>query len=139
MSETLNRISAMIPNRLADRIEAQYGAENARRIYAGYAAARPVTLRANTLKTDRDALARRLDGAGIAWSPAPAPALSEAFVIREVRESAIRALPSYDAGELYLQSLSAIRREHSRYGGGAGRQNMPSGSTVGRSRADHGL
>lgn len=108
MSETLNRISAMIPNRLADRIEAQYGAENARRIYAGYAAARPVTLRANTLKTDRDALARRLDGAGIAWSPAPAPALSEAFVIREVRESAIRALPSYDAGELYLQSLSAM-------------------------------
>lgn len=93
---------------LARRIEALYGAEEAARIRAGFAAERPVTLRANTLKTDRASLARQLDEAGIAWEPAPAPALADAFVVRGAREDAIRALPAYQDGALYLQSLSAM-------------------------------
>ena len=108
MADTRNDTPETIPAGLARRLEAQYGAETAARILAGYAAARPTTLRANTLKTDRDALARRLDDAGIAWEPAPAPALADAFVIRSAREDAVRAIPAYENGELYLQSLSAM-------------------------------
>ena len=97
-----------IPESLLRRIAAQYGDEEAPGILEGFAAQRAVTLRANALKADRGAVARQLDEAGIAWEPSPAPALADAFVIRGAREDAVRALPAYDAGELYLQSLSAM-------------------------------
>ena len=108
MPRTHNEDATAIPESLARKIEAQYGAEEAALIQEGFATQRPVTLRANTLKTDRASLARQLDAAGIAWDPAPAAALADAFVIRAAREDAIRLLPSYDEGQLYLQSLSAM-------------------------------
>lgn len=93
---------------LMNRIEAQYGIEETARIRSGFEATRPTTLRANALKADRSAIAQQLDDAGISWKPAPAPALADAFVIQDAREDAIRKLPAYEAGELYLQSLSAM-------------------------------
>lgn len=97
-----------IPESLLGRIVAQYGDAEAARIQEGFTARRAVTLRANTLKAGREDIARQLDAAGIAWEAPPAPALADALVIRGAREDAIRALPAYEAGELYLQSLSAM-------------------------------
>ena len=108
MADTRNDTPTAIPETLVRRLEAQYGAEVSARILTGFEARRPTTLRANALKADRAAIARQLDDAGIAWDPAPAPALSDAFVLRGAREDAVRELPAYSAGELYLQSLSAM-------------------------------
>lgn len=108
MADTRNDTPTAIPETLVRRLEAQYGAEVSARILTGFEARRPTTLRANALKADRAAIARQLDDAGIAWDPAPAPALSDAFVLRGAREDAARDLPAYSAGELYLQSLSAM-------------------------------
>ena len=108
MADNQNNAPTEIPESLDRRINAQYGAETAARIRAGFESRRPTTLRANTLKANRNDIARQLDEAGIAWEPAPAPALADAFVIRDAREDAVRELPAYNAGELYLQSLSAM-------------------------------
>ena len=43
-----------VPAYLAELLAAQYGEEKAEEIAAGFAASRAVTLRANTLKADRD-------------------------------------------------------------------------------------
>ena len=84
----------------------QYGADDVRRIVEGCAARRAVTLRANTLKATRDKVASALDGARIGWEPVSWYA--DAFVIKDAREDAIRALPLYDEGKVYLQSLSSM-------------------------------
>ncbi len=91
---------------LEARLRAHYGDETVALIVEGYRAERPVTLRANTLKTTPDAVRAALEEAGIAcrtvpWSP-------DALVIEGAREDAIRTLPLYDRGEVYLQSLSSM-------------------------------
>lgn len=101
-----------LPDGLYDKLAAQYGHEDLARIIEGYRTVRPVTLRANTLKTDHASIAAQLQEAHIEWQPAPSPLGSEAFVICQAREDAIRALPAYEAGELYLQSLSAMLPAH---------------------------
>ena len=108
MADTRNDTPTAIPETLVRRLEAQYGAEVSARILTGFEARHPTTLRANALKADRAVIARQLDDAGIAWDPAPAPALADAFVLHGAREDAVRELPAYSAGELYLQSLSAM-------------------------------
>ena len=107
-AEGISTLAEALPSSLAERLERQYGGRQAALIAKGYAARRRTTLRANTLKADRGCIVSQLDAAGIAWDPAPAPALADAIVIREEREPAIRALPAYDEGALYLQSLSAM-------------------------------
>lgn len=108
MADNQNNAPTEIPESLARRIDAQYSSEAAARIRAGFEAQRPTTLRANTLKASHDDIASQLDEAGIAWEPAPAPALANAFVIRNAREDAVRELSAYDKGEVYLQSLPAM-------------------------------
>lgn len=84
----------------------RYGDETAALIVEGYRADRPVTLRANALKTTPDAVRAALDAAGIAWRDVPwSP---EALVVEGAREDAVRALPAYERGEIYLQSLSSM-------------------------------
>lgn len=84
----------------------RYGDETVALIVEGYRTERPVTLRANALKTTSDAVQAALDAAGIAWSAVPWSA--EAFVIEGAREDAVQALPAYEQGEIYLQSLSSM-------------------------------
>ena len=95
-----------IPAFLQERLTGQYGGESAARIMAGYAAERPVTLRVNTLRARADAVREQLSAAGIAWQGVPWS--EEALILRGVREDAVRALPLYERGEVYLQSLSSM-------------------------------
>ena len=87
-------------------LEAQYGAADAQRILEGCRVRRHTTLRANALKASAAAIAAALDGAGIAHRGVPW--YGDAFVLPEAREDAVRTLPAYGSGELYLQSLSAM-------------------------------
>ncbi len=82
--------------------------DEAARITSGFTetTARPVTLRANTLRATRDEVAAALEEAGlsnegVSW-------YEDAFVIRDVRERAIWDLPLYQRGDVYLQSLSSM-------------------------------
>ncbi len=94
-----------IPALLTERLKEQYGEALAREIEAGFVR-RPVTLRVNTLKSSAVKVQGVLEAAGIAseqqpWYP-------DAFLLPEVREDAVQALPEYEAGHMYLQSLSSM-------------------------------
>ena len=78
-----------VPPLLHERLEAQYGTELAREIEAGYVRKR-TTFRVNPLKGDREA------------------GLRDAFLLPDGNEEQLRALPCYDAGAIYLQSLSSM-------------------------------
>ena len=94
-----------VPSLLLDRLNAQYGPALAEEIVAGFVR-RPVTLRVNTLKSDMAAVCAVLDKAGIAYEPVPWYA--DALILRGVREEAVQALLEYEAGCMYLQSLSSM-------------------------------
>ena len=95
----------MVPALLTERLTAQYGAALAEEITAGFVR-RPVTLRVNTLKSTLAEVQAVLDKAGIAWECVPWYA--DALILRDVREDAVQALPEYEAGHMYLQSLSSM-------------------------------
>lgn len=97
---------AVFPPPLRQLLAKQYGEDEATAIEEGCAAPRSVTLRANTLKTTPEAVGAALDAAGIRWRPVPWS--REALIIEDAREQAIRDLPLYEAGEVYLQSLSSM-------------------------------
>ncbi len=94
-----------VPALLTERLTAQYGAALAEEIIDGFVR-RPVTLRVNPLKSTREAVCTALDRAGIACEPVPW--YGDAFILRDVREEAVQALPEYEAGHMYLQSLSSM-------------------------------
>lgn len=88
-----------------DLLLRDYGAETAQRIVAGFVS-RPVTLRFNPLKISsregRDALSK----AGLSFFDVPW--YSDAVILEEAGEEAVRSLPLYGRGEIYLQSLSSM-------------------------------
>ncbi len=94
-----------VPALLLEKLNAQYGETLAQEIVAGFVA-RPVTLRANTLKSSAEAVMAALEAAGIAYERQPW--YPDAFVLHGVREDAVQALPEYEAGHMYLQSLSSM-------------------------------
>ena len=100
--------SPNLPAFLVERVRASYPEDIAAQILAGYdkAAARAVTLRANTLKASADEVAEALDAAGIAYRRVPWYA--DAFVLDGVRERAVWDLDIYRKGGVYLQSLSSM-------------------------------
>ena len=98
--------TATLPSFFEPLLSLQYGASDVQRILDGCAVQRIVSLRANTLKTTRADIAAELDGADIAWQPISW--YDSAFAISHAREDAIRTLPSYADGKLYLQSLSSM-------------------------------
>lgn len=90
---------------LSEKLTAQYGDEAAR-IFAGFSARRLTTLRVNRLKTDADSVRRALDDAGIetqtvVWS-------EDALILLNAKEDAVTALPMFENGEIYMQSLSSM-------------------------------
>lgn len=95
-----------LPVFLLDRLQAQYGAETANRILDGYAVQRAVTLRANTLRATAVQVADALRRADIGFDTVPWS--DTAFLLRDVREEAVRRLPLYEEGDVYLQSLSSM-------------------------------
>ena len=97
---------ASIPEFLTQALQAQYGETLAAQILAGYACVRPVTLRVNTLKAAPEDVQARLTQAGLAWEAVPwSP---EALILPHCREDVLEALPMYQQGEIYLQSLSSM-------------------------------
>ena len=94
-----------VPPLLHERLEAQYGAELAREIEAGYVRKR-TTFRVNPLKGDHEAVLREIAAAGITVEPIAWYA--DAFLLPDADEDALRALPCYEAGAIYLQSLSSM-------------------------------
>ena len=96
-----------LPAWLCAKLCAQYGDAVAGRVMAGLACKRQVTLRANALKATREAVAGELDAAGVGWRSVSW--YDDAFVLdADRREDDVRALGSYERGELYLQSLSSM-------------------------------
>ena len=94
-----------VPALLLEKLNAQYGAALTDEIVAGFVR-RPVTLRVNTIKSTVEAVSALLDKAGIAYERVPW--YQDAFTLRDVREEAIQAMPEYEAGHMYLQSLSSM-------------------------------
>lgn len=83
------------------------GIEDAR-ILKGFeqARARPVTLRANTIKTTAEDIENALDLANITYERVPW--YPDAFVIHGADERALRGTDIYMSGEIYLQGLSSM-------------------------------
>lgn len=83
--------------------------QDAKRVQAGFAAAaaRPVTLRANALKTTPGEVAEKLTERGIPFERVPW--YEDAFVLGDgVREKTVWELELYQEGKVYLQSLSSM-------------------------------
>ena len=97
---------ASIPAFLLDALTAQYGEARTAEILRGYACRRPVTLRVNTLKATPAQVLAQLTQAGL--SAAPVAWSAEAFVLPAGSERVLEALPLYERGEIYLQSLSSM-------------------------------
>lgn len=84
----------------------QYGDEITNRIIEGYSKQRKVTLRVNTIKTNKEKIKETLKEAGIdtqdvSW-------YEDGLIIKNVREEEIKKLDMYENGEIYLQSLSSM-------------------------------
>ena len=95
-----------IPQFLDEKLQSQYGEELTKKIVNGYSKQRYATLRANTIKTEANNVAKELQKAGIEfdkvnWS-------DNAFIIKNATESDIRNLSIYKSGEIYMQSLSSM-------------------------------
>ena len=95
-----------IPQFLDEKLQSQYGEELTKKIANGYSKQRYATLRANTIKTEANNVAKELQKAGIEfdkvnWS-------DNAFIIKNATESDIRNLSIYKNGEIYMQSLSSM-------------------------------
>lgn len=94
-----------VPALLLERLKSQYGPDLAAEIVSGFVR-RPVTLRVNPLKADRASVCAVLDRAGISYDAVPW--YEDAFILHDVREEAVQSLPEYEAGHMYLQSLSSM-------------------------------
>lgn len=91
---------------LAQALTAQYGEAVAAQIEQGMGEQRITTLRANLLKTTPEDVASVLSAAGIAYTRWAAE--DAAFLLAGADERAVQALPLYERGEIYLQSLSSM-------------------------------
>ena len=104
--EQADGIREKLPQFLPGLLEEQYGAALAETIIQGFSVRRRVTLRANTLKTSIDEVRTALNAAGILFRAVPW--YPDALVLEDADENAVRALPLYDEGKIYLQSLSSM-------------------------------
>ena len=95
-----------IPAFLTEKLTAQFGEETARRIFAGFEAKRKTTLRVNRLKAEPTQILNALADAGI--SARSVPWSGEALILENADEEAVTALPMFENGEIYMQSLSSM-------------------------------
>lgn len=99
-------MSELLPAFLLQALHKQYGEAVTETIIAGMQAQRHTTLRVNRLKSEPEKIAAALTEAGIAFERVPFS--EDAFLLTEAREKDIWALPMYENGEIYLQSLSSM-------------------------------
>ena len=96
----------LIPDFLYNLLLKQYGEDLTNIIIDGYAQKRPVTLRANTLKTNAEHIKQFFDSMQISYQEVPW--YQDAFILEKFSEKEIKELDIYQNGEIYLQSLSSM-------------------------------
>ncbi|MDI6870234.1 MAG: RsmB/NOP family class I SAM-dependent RNA methyltransferase [Bacillota bacterium] len=104
--KSIGQVRKTLPPEFLARLGQFFPSPVQERTLAGFGADRPATLRANTLKTDIRSLMAELSDSGVKfdrvlWYP-------EALVIKNRRERELAALPAYQEGRFYLQSLSSM-------------------------------
>lgn len=103
----LEEARSLLPSFFVEQLEENYEPADVERVIAGVAARRRTTLRANASRSTAGDIAAALDNAGIAHEPVSW--YGDAFVLAEgTTASDLWELPAYEAGELYLQSLSSM-------------------------------
>ena len=95
-----------VPQFLRGQLLEQLGQAEFERILAGYEARRAVTLRVNRLKSEPASIRAALEQAGIQAQSVPWS--EDALVLPGAAEEDVMALPLYERGEVYLQSLSSM-------------------------------
>ena len=100
----MSDITEQIPAFLRESIAREYGGE-AEKIFAGFVR-RPVTLRANALKSSAEEVGEKLSAAGISFERMPW--YRDAFLLHGVREHDLWERALYTEGKIYLQSLSSM-------------------------------
>ena len=95
-----------VPQFFKEMLLEQYGEETTNKIINGYLKQRLVTLRVNTIKSNKETIKQKLQQVGIetedvSWN-------KDALIIKNVREEEIKKLDIYENGEIYLQSLSSM-------------------------------
>lgn len=95
-----------VPEFYKEKLLEQYGENLTEKIIEGHLKQRVVTLRVNTIKSNKENIYQKLQQAGIetenvSW-------YEDALIIKNVREDEIKKLDIYENGEIYLQSLSSM-------------------------------
>lgn len=91
---------------LRNVLNKQYSQPDIERIYKGYTAKRPVTLRINTIKSNVDEIKYRLKEENIEFVEVPWS--DTALIIKNKIEKDMQSLEMYENGKIYLQSLSSM-------------------------------
>ena len=95
----------IIPQFLKEMLVNQYGQETTEKIIKGYVK-KVVTIRINTIKTDKQEIIDKLKNAQIEFDEIEYN--NNAFIIRNKNEEDLRKLDVYENGEIYMQSLSSM-------------------------------
>ncbi|MGQ9779239.1 MAG: RsmB/NOP family class I SAM-dependent RNA methyltransferase [Bacillota bacterium] len=106
MGRRKGRSSDEVLAELFETVAAWYEPRDLFRIRAGFRARRPVTLRANTLKTDVGKVMEVFRREGIKFTRVPW--YEEALILPETRERDLEVHELYREGHIYLQSLSSM-------------------------------
>lgn len=95
----------IIPQFLKEMLVNQYGQETTEKIIKGYVK-KVVTIRVNTIKTDKQEIINKLKNAQIEFDEIEYN--NNALIIRNKNEEDLRKLDMYENGEIYMQSLSSM-------------------------------
>ena len=95
-----------IPEFLYNMLINQYGENITNKIIKGYSQKRPVTLRANTLKTNIDYIKNFFNNLGFKYKEVSW--YTDALIMEGISIDQIKNLEIYKNGEIYLQSLSSM-------------------------------
>lgn len=95
-----------IPIFLQEKLEKQYGKELTQNIIEGYFSNKKVTLRVNTLKSNKKEIIdifndKKIEYDEVDW-------FENAFIIKNKKEADLQGLDIYKEGKIYLQSLSSM-------------------------------
>ena len=95
-----------IPEFLYNMLIYQYGENISNKIIKGYSQKRPITLRANTLKTNIDYIKNFFNNLGFKYKEVSW--YTDALIMEGISIDQIKNLEIYKSGEIYLQSLSSM-------------------------------
>ena len=87
-------------------LQEQYNQQELEKIYKGYRATRYVTLRINTIKSNKEKVKAELKNKEIDFEEVPWSDV--ALIIKNRTETDIQQLEMYENGEVYIQSLSSM-------------------------------